>query len=272
MRLSLAILVLSTSVFGQAPFLLSGNFDQNPAVAGSRVSLNVSATVPVVLVSGCGITAVRLGSPTGTLVLNPATQGLGCPRILQMTGPGQTAQVVWTGTDSAGRPVGPGTYWLEVTARDMSGNIGVGHFPIRLDDPVGTPQADGPTLTAFVPGTRAPSLPAIGGGRIDLTITAPWAGSSAYFLACSSTTNTGFAVGSDFVALDLDLIFSLTFPTVIDPRLFQNFIGVLNGGRGAAAIQVPPAVLPAGFPLAVQGIVFDGSGGALTNPITIIML
>lgn len=265
MRSLIALVVLSSTLVAQ-PTLLSGSFDQNPVAPGSTAMLRVSATAQVGLFTGCGLNAVRAGSPTGPIVFQPFI----CPLIFLSTGPGATVLVRVPTSDGRGNNFPAGTYFVEVGGTDNNGRRSISHFPFRIDDPAATPQANGPVLTGNVAGTTGPNPTAATGGTIDLTVSAPWAPGSVYFLACSSTTNVGIPVGSDFIALDPDLVFSLNFPTVLVPSVFQGFLGAIGpAGTASAAIVVPPAVLPQGFPLAVQGVVIDASGGAITNPVSI---
>lgn len=262
---TLSLLVVLT-VTASAQAQLSGSFQQNPGIAGGPVTLEVSATAPISLTSGCGLNAVRAGSPTGPIVFQPFI----CPRILITVVPGGAARVLWDSSGARGGVAAtPGLYFIEVSGRDASGTLVTAHFPIRLDDPT-LPVQPEPTLTASVSGSASPNPSAALGGQVDLTITDPSAPGGIFFLAASSTTNTGASLGSQFLALDQDAIFGLTFPTVLAPQVFQNFVGALDaGGRGGGSIVVPPAILPQGFPLAVQGAVITPVGGLLTNPVSL---
>lgn len=261
MRLaSVLLLALVCGPLSAQP-LFSGVFNAPVYNFFGILGMDLTATEPIDLVNGCGTVAIRRGSPTGQAVVTSAF----CPFIFITVGPNQIWTINWDGTDDFGLRVPPDTYFFEVAGTTQAGGTFVrAFFPIRVDDPLlPTP----PLLTASVAGSLLPRVSAGRGGSFDFTIVAPTEPFAIYYLGASATTNVGQSSPPFFIALDADAVFGLAFPNPL-ASVFQQFIGVLDqtGQASGMRLTVPPGVLPSGFPLAVQAVLFGASTPALTNP------
>ncbi|MAG57621.1 MAG: hypothetical protein CMJ83_15115 [Planctomycetes bacterium] len=238
--------------------LLCGEATPNPAAQNQVVSVTVSATQPGSLASGCGIIAVRQDSPFGPIVYQPSI----CPAIFITVGPPPATVTLQWSTAVPGGFLQPGMYYIQVDYRDQNfGPAQTTHFPVRIDA-LGTPPP--PILSR----TSAP----VRGTTMGLSINAPGFGGSSYLLAASFQTNVGFTLPTGLrIALDQDALFPFSFPAA-NPFLFPNFLGNLDasGNTNAPAVNLPNLPVLNGFPLAIQGALFNSMGAlTLTNPITV---
>ena len=100
---------------------------------------------------------------------------------------------------------------------------------------------------------------------VDLT--APTLPGTFYTAAVSFGTNTGFNLPStgDFVSLDMDALFGLSFPVAL-PGVFTNYLGVTDVSGIAAGItaNVPNSPSLAYTPVSLQAGLVDLLTGAVT--------
>lgn len=249
---SFLLLVCAATSFGQS---LHGVFNPSIPLAGTTVQVRMTngSTQPAVLSSGCGYNAVISGSPTGPIAFQPFI----CPLILITIAP------CGSRTLNLNLPVGlaPGPYY------------------VRVDYSLG---GTGPLIQEFMPfeigGGTAPVLSSTSLPQLGTTwqagINAPSLPSALYFTAASFSANVGIPLPpSNFIALDFDLLFQLSFPTP-DPLLFQNFQGVLDASGQSPlpiGVNIPnaPALLWQGIIL--QAALLDFLGNvSTTNPLAIV--
>ncbi len=250
MRFALSLCVIAASTVLAQP--LTGVFTPQTATAGTPVVLRVSngGTQSLTLTSGCGYNAVIAGSPAGATVFQP----LICPFILITIGPCQSRNVNVNIPSS----LVPGQYYVRIDYR-IGANTAVvsDYFPFAI------PAAGAPTLASTTPAQIGTSL--------LCTLNAPGFGGGYYIMAASFSANTGFAVTPTlYVALDLDLLFNLSFPAP-DPTLFTNFQDGLSptGTSNTIAVNIPNLPALSWLGMVLQGVAFDGVGNpALTNPLS----
>ncbi len=250
------LVVAAAGVHAQTP-LLSCQISPNPAVPGMALTYTVEATVVGALQTGCGISEIRQGSPSGPIVWQPFF----CPLILIPVGPGAP----WTGTFQTlannGSPLAPGTYYAIINWNGQGALQPAGCFPFRLDGAVGYPD---PVLSA--------SGNLVGGQTTTFTLSSPTDPGALYICAASMTTCTGWLLpNGSHVALDMnDPVFPLSYPVPL-PGVFNGFSGVLDGSGSTSAISVsvPLGFVPTGNPGAVQAAVIDTQGNIkLSNALT----
>jgi hypothetical protein len=233
--------------------LVSGQVSTNPVMPGQTVTFTVTnaSSQSLNLGSGCAYAAVRQGLPSGPIVYNPI-----CTTILVNLPPCGTVTTPYT--PAAG--LAPGLYWFQV--RYLTGpssvagaNIMNEYFPFHVLDPTQ------PVLFEVAPARV--------GQDLILGLSAPAQPGGVYVAAASYTSNVGFAAGpTQYVGLDLDWLFALSFPAP-DPFLFSNFQGGIDPFGNAPPIVVHVPNLPALVckPLHVQVAVLGSTGPfVLSNP------
>jgi hypothetical protein len=244
-----AILWVASTASGQA---LCITISPNPAPPATPITISGYAVSPNGLFSQsvCFVPIIHSGTPNG-----PVIQALPCAFVpTAIPGCGSTAPprtYTWT----PGPQIAPGLYWFEID---------------WVSAPFGTPTSEfhGVTIQGTPPG------PVLSGAATTpwaapylLALSAPAHPGEAYAVALSASTNTGLSIAPGlFLSLDVDAVFSLTFPTP-DPALFQNFQGVLDaaGVANGIAILVPPLFLGC-VPLHAEAAVISAAGAvALSN-------
>lgn len=246
------VLVCAATAHAQA---LHGVFSPAIPLAGTTVVVRMTngSTQNAVLSSGCGYNAVVSGSPAGPIAFQPFI----CPLILITIAPCGSRNL----NLNLPATLTPGTYYVRVDYRLN------GAGPLMQDFlPFDVGGGNKPVLSS----TSVPQL----GTIYDANINAPLWPSAIYFGAASFTTNTGIPLPpSNFIALDFDLLFQLSFPAP-DPFLFNNLQGVLDmAGQTSVPLQViipnVPVLLWQGITL--QAALVDTSGNVgITNPLNLV--
>ncbi len=256
-RITLAILTLALFLGATAGAQLSVEPAANPVPQGAMVKLSIEAAQTSELLRACPID-VRAGSPTGPVVYSPMM----CIMLRVVIGPGQSYNNMgWNGRDNSNNLVAPGTYYIHIKHKLInSTNPWTSHFvPVRIDPTAGPTEPVLSTTSATVIGQP-----------LNLNLNSPNNPNDSYYTAASFTTNAGFNLNANQrVALDVDLLFSLSFPNPV-PGLFTNFTGTMdNMGNATPMMNIPNLPGLKGSQVAFQSIIIDASNSILiSNPLT----
>ncbi len=254
MRILLVILVVTAAVASTGTAqMFSAEVSPNPMPQGQSIKIRLEATVTAETLTGCGYVAVHKDKPAGPVVYQP----LICPSIRVVVGPGAPYTARWN-AQVGGKPIGPGTYYVETRWRPINTGSFMPHFtPFRVDPAV----TNDPVLSSTSAAKR--------GANLGLKLFSPNQPKAAYIMAASFTTNTGLTLSpTQHLALDVDFVFWLSLATPHGP-IFTNFLGSLDAfGNATAGVNIPNIPVLQGAQLAIQAVVADTVGTTLSNPIT----
>jgi len=248
-----------------------------------------------VSLSAALVLSLALGLPAqeGTLTVTPDDGPMGGQRVITLTAPGGAGIITWTPTClwssvNTGGPSGgttfltspscfpsqtlvpactsisqtwsisgvlsAGTYWMSASYQNaVTGTYHLSWTEFRV--------GGGGNQTAL-----AQVAPPVRGTPWNINISHPADPAAGYFAAASLTTNVGVPFGNDWISLDIDFLFSLSFPTPL-PGLFSGFQGGLDSSGGATmTVFIPDVAVLDCMGIRVQAVLLSPGGqSAVTN-------
>lgn len=191
---------------------------------------------------GALIELITRDRPDGPIVYQASPKEL----IIRLLPEGEQLTETWNQNDLSGQQVGTGTYWVHILHSRTAEQFSRSMHEITIQHPA--PVLD--RLTQAHPGQTA---------VMSLSSSADSLGP--YLVAASLSAGDGFTAQGIQFDLDLDVLFSLSFP-VPHPGLFTNFQATLDGEGQAPPILVhlpnDPALYGQAFHL--QALVTDAKG------------